>query len=94
MTDYVKLAAAAGDQYLAVLSEIQDNFLKSTNEFISALPPVPAAYTLPQAAGVPTPREIADTNFAFTEKLLKQQKAFTDKFLAIGAPAKHASAKR
>ena len=89
MTEYVKLATAAGDQYLAVLSEIQDNFLKSTNEFVSALPPVPAAYTLPVASGVPTPREVADANFAFSEKLLKQQKAFTDKFLAIGSKPAH-----
>ncbi len=39
------------------------------------------------ATEAPTPREIIETNFSFTEKWLKQQKAFADRLFGMGAAA-------
>ena len=82
MSNYVKLATDAGDQYLASLAETQENFLKASAAF--ALPTVDVPATL---AAFPTPQEVAEASFAFAQKLLKQQKTFTEKLFAASAPA-------
>ena len=87
MSEYVKLATGAGDQFLAALAESQETFLKSVSAFSSWTPaPQPVATTPPAftafAAELPTPKEVADASFTFASKLLKQQKEFTEKFLA------------
>ena len=92
MSEYVKLATGAGDQFLAALAEGQEAFLKSVTAF-STWAPAPAAapvapFAAPFAAELPTPKEMVEANFAFASKLLKQQKDFTEKFLAATAPAK------
>jgi len=85
MSNYVKLAADAGDQYLASLAEVQENCVKAsvafTARFAGSLPAVetPAAF-----AAFPTTQELADASFAFAQKLLKQQKSFTEKLFAAG----------
>ena len=65
MSEYVKIATGAGDQYLAALAEVQDRFLN--------------------LAELWTPRQIIETNFTFTEKWLKQQKAFADRLFGMVA---------
>jgi hypothetical protein len=89
MSNYAKLAAEAGDQYLTFLAESQEQFLKMVGTTPSWVPAVPAIPTL-SAPGmdIPTPKEIAEANFSFTTKLVKQQKAFTEKFLAAVSPEK------
>lgn len=85
MSNYVKLAAEAGDQYLSLVAESQEQFLKAVktlSAWVPAAPPVPAA---PFATDFPTPREIAEANFAFAAKLLERQKAFTEKLFAVTA---------
>jgi hypothetical protein len=77
---YVKLATDAGDQYLAALAESQEAFLKSMATFTSWTPPAPA-FTLP------TPQEITEASFAFVQKLVKQQKEFSEKLFASNVPA-------
>ena len=92
MSDYVKLANGAGDQFLTALAEGQEAFLKSVTAFTSYVPatpaPVVAPFAAPFAAELPTPKEVAEANFSFASKLLKQQKDFTEKLLAATAPAK------
>jgi hypothetical protein len=83
MSTYTKLVADAGDQYLAALAEGQQQFLKAASTLASA-PAVSPVPTPAFAAELPTPREIADANFAFAAKLLEQQKAFTEKLFALG----------
>ena len=39
MSNYVKLATDAGDQYLASLAEMQENFLKATTAFAARFTP-------------------------------------------------------
>jgi len=87
MSEYAKLAGAAGDQYLATLSESQEAFLKSLTpyqEWLATLPKMPAPAF---AADFPTLHEIGEANFAFTNKLLKQQKKFFEKLFETTAPA-------
>jgi len=89
MSNYVKLATDAGDQYLASLAEIQETFLKATTAFASRLPMTPVI-TPPAfaAADVPSAQEVTEASFAFAQKLLKQQKTFAEKLLAASTPAK------
>ena len=83
MSEYVKLATGAGDQFLAALAESQETFLKSLSALSSSWTPVQAPVAVaPFAAELPTPKEVVEANFAFASKLLKQQKDFTEKFFA------------
>jgi hypothetical protein len=84
MSEYVKLATGAGDQFLATLAESQETFLKSVSAFSSwaPAPPQPVVAIPAFAAELPTPKEVAEASFSFASKLLKQQKEFTEKFLA------------
>ena len=88
MSDYVKLAASASDQFLSSLAENQDTFLKSVTVFSSYVPAATPVAAVPFAAELPTPKEIVEANFAFATKLLKQQKDFTEKFLTATASSK------
>jgi hypothetical protein len=88
MSNYVKLATDAGDQYLASLAEIQENFLKASAAFTTRFAAtVPAAETPTAFGAFPTAQEVADASFAFAQKLLKQQKSFTEKLFAASTPA-------
>lgn len=88
MSNYVKLATDAGDQYLTSLAEIQENFLKATTafaaRFASVTPIAAPAFVNPE---LPTAQEVTEAAFAFTQKLLKQQKTFAEKLLAASTPA-------
>ncbi|HEV8393845.1 MAG TPA: hypothetical protein VGQ37_06205 [Vicinamibacterales bacterium] len=86
MSEYVKLATGAGDQFLAALAEGQETFLKSVSALSSSWTPLQAPVAVPAfAAELPTPKEMVEANYAFVSKLLKQQKDFTDKFFAATA---------
>jgi hypothetical protein len=87
MSTYAKLAAEAGDQYLTFLADTQEQFLKMVGTTASMVPAMPAM-TAPTGLDIPTPKEIAEANFSFATKLVKQQKAFTDKFLSALTPEK------
>ena len=84
MSEYVKLATGAGDQFLAALAEGQETFLKSLSAASSSWTPVqaPVAAVPAFAAELPTPKEVLEANYTFASKLLKQQKEFTEKFFA------------
>ncbi len=87
MSEYSKIATSAGDQYLAALSESQETFLKAMSpyrDWVSNLPQAPAPAF---ASDLPTPQEVAEANFSFATKLLKQQKKFVEKFFEATVPA-------
>lgn len=79
MSEYAKLAASAGDQYLAALAESQETFLKAIAPYSQWTMQQPKAPAPGFAADLPTPLEIVEANFAFAGKLLKQQKKFYEK---------------
>ena len=91
MSTYAKLAAEAGDQYLTFLAETQEQFLKmvwtTATTWAPAMTAIPSMPT-PPGVDVPTPKEIVEANFSFTTKLVKQQKAFTEKLLTAITPEK------
>jgi len=88
MSNYVKLATDAGDQYLTSLAELQETFLKATTAFAARFTPVaPVAIPGFAAPELPTAQEITEASFAFAQKLLKQQKSFAEKVLAASTPA-------
>ena len=90
MSNYVKLATDAGDQYLNSLAEMQENFLKAASAFAARVPPFAPVVTppgFPAAAELPTAQEVTEASFAFAQKLLKQQKTFAEKLLATSTPA-------
>jgi len=41
------------------------------------------------ATALPTIQEVTEANFAFAQKLLKQQKDFIEKLVAASTPASH-----
>ena len=87
MSEYAKIAAATGDQYLSALSESQEAFLKAMapyQEWISKLPSAPAPAF---ASDFPTVHEIAEANFSFANKILKQNKKFFEKLYQVSTPA-------
>ena len=86
MSEYVKLASGAADQYLTALAESQEQFLKSVATFNAWLPKVPTPAAAPAfTADLPTMKEVMEANFAFASKLLKQQKDFADKLVAASS---------
>ena len=88
MSNYVKLATDAGDQYLSSLAEMQETFLKNTSAMAARFtPPAPIETPPAFAAAFPTVQEITEASFAFAQKLLKQQKTFAEKLLAVSTPA-------
>jgi len=87
MSNYVKLAAEASDQYLGLLAESQEQFLKAVKTLSAWVPAAPPVTAAPFTTDFPTPREIAEANFAFAAKLLERQKVFTEKFFAATSPA-------
>jgi hypothetical protein len=83
MSEYVKYATTAGDQYLASLSEMQEAFVKGMTPFTqmsTTMPKMPTASWMPE---LPTMAEITEANFAFANKFLKQQKKFAEKLFSI-----------
>jgi len=83
---YLKVATDAGEQFLSTLHEGQETFLKSLAT-LSTPPPPPAIPAF--AAALPTIQEVTAANFAFAEKLMKQQKEFIEKLVAASTPASH-----
>jgi TRAP-type mannitol/chloroaromatic compound transport system substrate-binding protein len=81
MSTFVKMMTDAGDQYLATLSEVQENFVKATSAMsarVAAATPTPAPVVeSPFASMLPTPKEMMEASFEFSQKLLKQLAAST-----------------
>ena len=80
MTTYARIAAEAGDQYLAALSQTQETFLNAIAMSTAWAPAVPVASALPE--DFPTPQEMVGVSFGFAQKLLKQQQDFAEKLIA------------
>jgi hypothetical protein len=79
MNNYARIAAEAGDQYLAAISQAQETFLNAMATSMAWAPPVPVTAAPP--ADLPTPQEMIGVSFAFAQKLLKQQQDFAEKLI-------------
>jgi hypothetical protein len=78
MSTYAKFAADAGDQYLEAMGQTQDNFLNAMAMSKAWAPAIPAT----PVGDFPTPQEIVDVSFGFTQRLLKQQQDFVEKLIS------------
>lgn len=91
MSDYIAEAKKATEQYLTALAKVQDDFVKAVAEFVKHAPKAPEGFELPKfdvpAVDLPSPREVSDVSFEFAEKLLTQQRTYTDKLIGVLAPA-------
>jgi hypothetical protein len=100
MSNYLNLAAEAGDKYLAMLAQSQDQIIEFVRSSRELMPHVPASYGAQFSEmpfPVPSPRDLADAQFEFASRLLKQQEGFTRKLYQLPSgktPAKAASSTR
>jgi hypothetical protein len=85
---YAQFVTEAGDQFLAAMADGQDAYLRSVNAYKSMIPAAPMSpmspmFVPPALAGtLPTPEELTRVSFGFAEKLLQQQRDFTQKLMA------------
>lgn len=84
MNDFVKQSTEAAEQYMAFLAKAQEQILENARQ-IPAAPAVDLPQVnLPQpAVDLPTPRELTQAAFSFTEKLVAQQRSFVEQYLDI-----------
>ena len=88
MSDFAKQAQDAAEQYLATIQKIQDASLDAIARVTSSIPDAAKdaakhVPTLPTPEGLPTVEEVSAAYFDFTEKLVANQKAYTEKFLSV-----------
>lgn len=85
MSDFIKQNTEATEQYMAFLAKAQEQILDNAKQFAAApgvefpaQPEMPAQFT-----ELPTPRELTQAAFSFTEKLIAQQRSFVEQYLDI-----------
>ena len=78
MSTYAKFAAEAGDQYLEAMESDAGQFPRRDGD----VQVVGAAIPATPLADFPTPQEIVDVSFGFSQRLLKQQHDFVEKLIA------------
>src|SRR5690349_14509968 len=80
--NYVELLAQAGETALKNLSDSQDAFLQAAQAASESLPKAPEV-KIPVDPKLPTARQLLELNFDLAGKLLANQKAYAEKFLAL-----------
>jgi len=92
MSDFSKQAQEAAEQYLAAIQKIQDASLDAISRVTSSIPDAAKdaaknVPSLPTPEGLPTVEEVSTAYFDFTEKLVANQKSYTEKFLTAVKPS-------
>lgn len=80
MSNYQNVAAEAGDKYLEMLAQGQEQFVEFVRSSRELIPQVPAEFTAKAPStpfAMPSPQDLADAQYQFATKLLKQQETFT-----------------
>jgi len=89
MSEFVKQSTEAAEQYMNFLAKTQEQILENARQ----IPTIKAQdlpqfnlpqFNLPQApVELPTARELSQSAFSFTEKLIAQQRSFVEQYLDI-----------
>lgn len=82
------------EQVLAAVRQGQESALdaiKAVVKAVTAVTPKVASVTVPLADKLPTPEAIAASAHDFAERLLAQQRKFTEEVLKATAPLRHAA---
>jgi hypothetical protein len=87
MSSFTAQAAEAVDQYLTAVAKVQDASIEAVSNFSANLPDTAKNVPALPANDLPTPEEISALYFQFTEKLVANQKAYTERFFAAVTPA-------
>jgi hypothetical protein len=87
MTDYVAEANKATEQYLTALAKTQNEFVKAVEAFVKQIPALPKPAVDVPAVDLPSAGDVTAVSFDFAEKVLAQQRATTDKLIAVLTPA-------
>lgn len=87
MSEFTKQTTEATEQYLGFLARAQEQFLDFAKSSAELAVPAPAVAVPAEvqnfAASFPTPREVSDAYFSFTERLTAQQRSFVEQYFAI-----------
>jgi len=87
MTDYITEASKATEQYFAALAKTQDDFVAAVETFVKQIPALPQPAVALPAVDLPSAGDVTAVSFDFAEKMLAQQRATTDKLIAVLTPA-------
>jgi hypothetical protein len=87
MTDYITEATKATEQYFAALAKTQDDFVAAVETFVKQIPALPQPAVALPAVDLPSAGDVTAVSFDFAEKMLAQQRATTDKLIAVLTPA-------
>ena len=87
MSPFVTQATEATEQYLTAVSKVQDASIEAVSTFAANLPDVAKHVPALPANDLPTVEEITAAYFAFAEKFVANQKAYTERFFAAATPA-------
>ena len=87
MTDYFAEATKTTEQYLAALAKTQDDFVAAVEAFVKQIPALPQPAVALPAVDLPSAGDVTAVSFDFAEKMLAQQRATTDKLIAVLTPA-------
>ncbi len=87
MSTFTDQASEAAETYLTAVSKVQDASLEAVSTIAANLPDVAKNVPALPANDLPTPEEITAAYFSFTEKLIANQKAYTERFFAAVTPA-------
>ena len=86
-TTYLTPTIEAVDQVFEAVVRAQDATIDAVSTFTANLPEAAKNVPALPETGLPTAQEIANTYFALAEKVLSNQKAFVEKFLAAATVA-------
>jgi hypothetical protein len=82
-----EFAQQAQEQTLNSIRQSQQAIVESVHAWAQAVEKaVPEAPSLPFADELPTPQQIVQTSFDFTEQLLKAQREFAENLIAAAGP--------
>ena len=87
MTDYIAEANKATETYLSALAKTQDEMVKAVETFVKQIPALPKSAVATPAIDLPSAGDVTAVSFDFAEKVLAQQRATTDKLIAVLSPA-------
>jgi hypothetical protein len=96
MSQYVELAAKAGDQYLEVLAKAQEAYLGAIAQFTKQMPHSAGIEGMPVGVPAEVPavvREAVEASLSFAQKALDQQKAYMEKLLTSAEATTDSKAK-
>jgi hypothetical protein len=83
---YLELSKTYQDQVLSLMEQSQKLAVESVSAWTKAVQPLAKNAPAAPVAGLPTPKEIVDNQYAFAAKLLEAQHEYLSAVLTAAAP--------